>query len=62
MAVISSGIWPIDPTVTSGSELAAFLNEFVDAFESGQASPSRPSVLNVAVHGLRPWEIQMWLL
>ena len=45
MAVISSGIWPIDPTVTSGSELAAFLNEFVAAFESSQASPSRPSVL-----------------
>ena len=43
MSVISSGTWPIDPTTTSGTELAAYLNEVVNAIQTTQASPSRPA-------------------
>ena len=45
MTVISSGTWPIDPTTTSGTELAAYLNEMVDAIQTSQASPSRPPAI-----------------
>ena len=45
MTVISSGTWPIDPTTTSGTELAAYLNEMVNAIQTSQASPSRPPAI-----------------
>ena len=45
MTVITSGTWPIDPTTTSGTELAAYLNELVNAIQTTQASPSRPPAM-----------------
>lgn len=45
MTVISSGTWPIDATTTSGTELAAYLNEMADAIQTSQASPSRPPAI-----------------
>ena len=46
MAIIPSGVWPIDPTITSGSELAAYLNDWVKAFNSQSSSSSRPPTID----------------
>ena len=45
MAIIPSGIWPIDPTVTNGTELAQYLNDWVQAFGSQHANASRPPMI-----------------
>ena len=45
MTVITSGVWPIDPTVTTGTELATYLNELVQAVNSSQSSASRPAMV-----------------
>ena len=45
MTVITSGVWPIDPTVTTGTELATYLNELVQAVNSSQSSASRPAMI-----------------
>ena len=42
MTVIPSGVWPIDPTIVNGTELAQYLNTFVNAFNSMQSSATRP--------------------
>ena len=45
MAIVPSGIFPIDPTVTNGSELAQYLNDWVLAFHSQSANASRPPMI-----------------
>ena len=45
MPVISPGTWPIDPTTTSGTELATYLNELINAVQSTQSTPTRPVAL-----------------
>ena len=45
MATIPTGVWPIDPTATSGSELAAYLNDWVNAFLSQSANATRPATI-----------------
>ena len=45
MAIISSGIWDIDPTVTDGTQLAGYLNELVAAINTNQSSATRPPMI-----------------
>jgi hypothetical protein len=45
MTTVPSGIWPIDPNVTTGTDLATYLNTWMDAFQSMQASPTRPPLI-----------------
>jgi len=45
MTIITSGVWPIDANVETGTMLATHLNELVLAINSGQASPSRPPMI-----------------
>ena len=45
MTVITSGTWPISAPVTSGTELATYLNELVNGVQTSQASPTRPPAL-----------------
>lgn len=45
MTTVPSGIWPIDPNVTTGTDLATYLNAWMDAFQSMQASPTRPPLI-----------------
>ena len=45
MAIIPSGIWPIDPTITNGTELAQYLNDWVQAFSSQHANATRPPMI-----------------
>ena len=45
MAIISSGIWDIDPTVTDGTQLAGYLNELVKAINTNQSSATRPPMI-----------------
>ena len=45
MTIISSGIYPIDPTVTDGTQLAGYINELVEAINSQQASSTRPPMI-----------------
>ena len=45
MAVIPSGVWPISASVTSGTELASYLNDWVEAFNTQSASASRPATI-----------------
>ena len=45
MATIPSGIWPIDATVTSGTELAQYLNDWVQAFNTQSANATRPPTI-----------------
>ena len=46
MTILTSGTWPIDPTITNGTDLAAYLNEWVEAFNSNLLSNARPPTLN----------------
>jgi hypothetical protein len=45
MAVVASGNFPIDPTVVDGTQLANILNEWMTAYQSSQASPTRPPTI-----------------
>ena len=45
MAIISSGVWPIDPTVTDGTQLAGYLNELITAINTNQSSATRPPMI-----------------
>jgi len=45
MTTVPSGIWPIDPNVTTGTDLANYLNTWMNAFQSMQASPTRPPLI-----------------
>ena len=45
MAIIPTGVWPIDANVTTGTELAVYLNDLLTAYNSTQASPTRPPLL-----------------
>lgn len=45
MAIISSGIYPINPNVTDGTQLAGYINELVTAINSNQASSTRPPLI-----------------
>ncbi len=45
MAIISSGIYPINPNVTDGTQLANYINELVTAINSNQASATRPPLI-----------------
>ena len=45
MATIPSGVWPIDPTVTNGTELAQYLNDWVQAFSTQHANATRPPMI-----------------
>ena len=45
MTIISSGIYPINPTVTDGTQLAGYINELVEAINSQQASATRPPLI-----------------
>ena len=45
MTIISSGIYPINPTVTDGTQLAGYINEIVEAINSQQASATRPPLI-----------------
>ena len=45
MTIISSGIYPINPTVTDGTQLAGYINELVAAINSQQASATRPPLI-----------------
>ena len=45
MTIISSGIYPIDPTITDGTQLAGYINELVEAINSQQASSTRPPMI-----------------
>ena len=45
MAIISSGVWDIDPTVTDGTQLAGYLNELVKAINTNQSSATRPPMI-----------------
>ena len=45
MTIISSGIYPIDPTITDGTQLAGYINELVEAINSNQASSTRPPMI-----------------
>lgn len=45
MTIISSGIYPIDPTITDGTQLAGYINELVEAVNSNQSSSTRPPMI-----------------
>ena len=45
MTTVPSGIWPIDPNVTTGTDLATYLNTWMNAFQSMQASATRPPLI-----------------
>lgn len=45
MAKISTGIWPVDPNVETGTQLATHLAEFVDAFLSMNNDTARPATV-----------------
>ena len=45
MTIISSGVWPINPSVETGTDLATHLNEVMLAINSQQASASRPPMI-----------------
>ena len=45
MTIISSGIYPINPSVTDGTQLAGYINELVAAINSQQASATRPPLI-----------------
>ena len=45
MAIISSGIYPINPNITDGTQLAGYINELVAAINSQQLSNTRPPVI-----------------
>ena len=45
MATIPSGIWPIDATTTNGTELAQYLNDWVQAFSTQHANATRPPMI-----------------
>ena len=45
MTIITGGVWPINPNVETGTDLATHLNELVQAINSSQASASRPPMI-----------------
>lgn len=45
MAIISSGIYPINPNITDGTQLAGYINELVTAINSQQLSNTRPPMI-----------------
>ena len=49
MTIISSGIYPIDPTITDGTQLAGYINELVEAINS------QSSVINKTAYDHKRW-------
>jgi len=45
MAVLTPGVFPINPNVENGTDLANHLNELVKAILSTNSSATRPAVL-----------------
>ena len=54
MAIINTGDFPIDPTTTTGTDLADRLNRLMAALESSHANTTRPAYLTAGAVWTQP--------